>query len=173
LKNEEGKLIEGPKQMFERVAMLVVIPDLLYDSRVFDKDGKQEIKPFESFEPEKYEGKLGFKTESGFLAWNKYHLERMKSLYDELNSQGKMKVKWSEFLKMIENGEFQGYYKNFREYFDLMVSKRFLPNSPTLFNAGARLGQLSACFVIGIEDDMESIMDAAKDAALIFKSGVE
>jgi len=171
LKNEEGKLIEGPKQMFERVAMLVVIPDLLYDSRVFDKDGKQEVKPFENFEPEKYEGKIGFKTENGFLAWNKYHLERMKSLYDELNSQGKMKVSWSDFLKMLENGEFQEYYKNFREYFDLMVSKRFLPNSPTLFNAGARLGQLSACFVIGIEDDMGSIMDAAKDAALIFKSG--
>ncbi|MDT7859093.1 MAG: adenosylcobalamin-dependent ribonucleoside-diphosphate reductase [Candidatus Aenigmarchaeota archaeon] len=171
LKNEEGKLIEGPKQMFERVAMLVVIPDLLYDSRVFDKDGKQEVKPFENFEPEKYEGKIGFKTENGFLAWNKHHLERMKSLYDELNSQGKMKVSWSDFLKMLENGEFQEYYKNFREYFDLMVSKRFLPNSPTLFNAGARLGQLSACFVIGIEDDMGSIMDAAKDAALIFKSG--
>jgi len=171
LKNEEGKLIEGPKQMFERVAMLVVIPDLLYDAKVFDKEGKQEIKPFEDFEPEKYEGKLGFKTENGFIAWNKYHLERMKSLYDELNSQGKMKVRWSEFLRMLENGEFQEYYKNFREYFELMVDKKFLPNSPTLFNAGARLGQLSACFVIGIEDDMESIMDAAKDAALIFKSG--
>jgi ribonucleoside-diphosphate reductase alpha chain len=171
LKNEEGKLIEGPKQMFERVAMLVVIPDLLYDSKVFDKEGRQKINPKEEFESEKYEGKFGFKTENGFIAWNRYHLERMKYLYDELNSQGKMKVSWSEFLKMLENGEFQEYYKNFREYFDLMVNKKFLPNSPTLFNAGARLGQLSACFVIGIEDDMESIMDAAKDAAIIFKSG--
>jgi ribonucleoside-diphosphate reductase alpha chain len=171
LRDEEGKLIEGPKQMFERVAMLVVIPDLLYDSRIFDKEGKQSVKPNENFEPEKYEGKLGFKTENGFVAWNRYHLERMKYLYDELNSQGKMKVSWGEFLKMLENGKFQSYYKNFREYFDLMISKKFLPNSPTLFNAGARLGQLSACFVVGIEDDMESIMDAAKDAALIFKSG--
>jgi ribonucleoside-diphosphate reductase alpha chain len=171
LRNEEGKLIEGPKQMFERVAMLVVIPDLLYDPRVFDKDGKQEVRDREEFEPEKYEGKLGFKTENGFLSWNRYHLERMKSLYDELNSQGKMKVSWSEFLKMVERGEFQNYYKNFKEYFDLMVNKKFLPNSPTFFNAGARLGQLSACFVIGICDDIESIMDAAKEAAIIFKSG--
>jgi len=171
LKNEEGKLIEGPKQMFERVAMLVVIPDLLYDPRVFDKEGGREIKPKEEFEPERYEGKFGFKTENGFITWNRYHLERMKYLYDELNSQGKMKIKWSEFLKMLENGEFQGYYTNFKEYFELMTSKRFLPNSPTLFNAGARLGQLSACFVIGMEDDIESIMDAAKYAAIIFKSG--
>jgi ribonucleoside-diphosphate reductase alpha chain len=171
LKNEEGKLIEGPKQMFERVAMLIVIPDLLYDSRVFDKEGKQEVKIKEEFNAEEYEGKLGFNTENGFLSWNRYHLERMKYLYDELNSKGKMKVKWSEFLRMLKNGEFQDYYKNFKEYFDLMVSKRFLPNSPTLFNAGARLGQLSACFVINIEDDMRSIMECATDAAIIFKSG--
>jgi ribonucleoside-diphosphate reductase alpha chain len=171
LRNEDGKLIEGPKQMFERVAMLVVIPDILYDKRIFDKEGKQEIKPKEDFNPEKYEGKLGFKTENGILAWNKYHLERMKYLYDELNSQGKMKVSWKEFLKMLENGEFQEYYKNFKEYFDLMVNKKFLPNSPTLFNAGAKLGQLSACFVVGIEDDIGSIMEAAKEVALIFKSG--
>jgi ribonucleoside-diphosphate reductase alpha chain len=171
LKNEEGRLIEGPKQMFERVAMLIVIPDLLYDEKIFDKEGKQEVKPEENFKPEEYEGKLGFKTENGFLSWNRYHLERMKYLYDELNSQGKMKVKWSEFLKMLENGEFQSYYNNFKEYFNLMTSKKFLPNSPTLFNAGARLGQLSACFVISMEDNIESIMDASKEAAVIFKSG--
>ncbi|MEM4765954.1 MAG: adenosylcobalamin-dependent ribonucleoside-diphosphate reductase, partial [Nitrososphaerota archaeon] len=55
--------------------------------------------------------------------------------------------------------------------YQLMVSKRFMPNSPTLFNAGTRLGQLSACFVLHIDDNLESIMDAAKHAALIFKSG--
>ncbi|MCS7093949.1 MAG: adenosylcobalamin-dependent ribonucleoside-diphosphate reductase [Candidatus Aenigmarchaeota archaeon] len=171
LKNEEGKLIEGPKQMFERVAMLVVIPDLLYDKRVFEKDGGQKIWEKENFNPEEYENKLGFKTENGWIFWNRYHLERMKNLYDELNSQGKMKVSWSDFLKMVERGEFQSYYKNFKEYFDLMVCKKFLPNSPTLFNAGARLGQLSACFVVDINDNMESIMDAAKECAIIFKSG--
>ncbi len=173
LKNERGELIEGPKQMFERVAALIVIPDILYDPMVFDKEGKQDRKPFEEFNPEEYEGKIGIKDENGefLVKWNRYHLERMKALYDYLNSQGHMKVSWKELLKMIEEGAFNKYYKNYKKYYELMVTKKFLPNSPTLFNAGARLGQLSACFVIPIDDDMGSIMRAATEAALIFKSG--
>ena len=173
MKDENGRIVEGPKDLFKRVAALVVIPDILYDEKIFDKEGKQKIHPTESFDPVEYEGKLGLgKYEGGFeFVWNKYHLERMKSLYDELNSQGKMKVSWSEFLKMLSQGEFENYANNVREYYEIMVSKKFMPNSPTLFNAGARLGQLSACFVLDIDDDMESIMKAAHDAAIIFKSG--
>ena len=56
-------------------------------------------------------------------------------------------------------------------YYDLMVSTRFLPNSPTLFNAGTGQGTLSACFVIPIDDTMESIMQAATASAMIQKYG--
>ncbi|MDO5844831.1 MAG: adenosylcobalamin-dependent ribonucleoside-diphosphate reductase [Methanocorpusculum sp.] len=58
-----------------------------------------------------------------------------------------------------------------KEYFDSMMSLSFLPNSPTLMNAGTALGQLSACFTLPVNDSLTEIFDAVRWGAIIHQSG--
>ncbi|WP_324735268.1 adenosylcobalamin-dependent ribonucleoside-diphosphate reductase [Thermococcus sp. SY098] len=171
MKNEEGKIIESPRELFERVAILAVIPDLLYDERVFSKEGGfvQDLKRIDYYREhlDEFDKKLGI----GRFKLNKYHFERLLSLYQELAEKGQMKVSIDEIVKMLENGAFDKYESEVEEYFRLMTNQVFMPNTPALINAGRPLGMLSACFVVPIEDDMESIMKAAHDVAMIQKMG--
>ena len=171
LRNNNNEIIEGPKQMFERVAILVAIPDVMHDSNLFDAvDGyTQSIE-----EAERYYMKINdfdLKLKIGNYYLNKYHFESLIRHYIYLASQKHMKVSFKELLKLIAEGKLAQYDENIREYYDLMISRDFLPNTPTLMNAGARLGQLSACFVLDMQDDMQKIMKSSTDAAMIFKSG--
>lgn len=59
----------------------------------------------------------------------------------------------------------------FEEFYQILSHMEFLPNSPTLMNAGTPINQLAACFVLPVEDSILSIFDSLKKAALIHKSG--
>jgi ribonucleoside-diphosphate reductase alpha chain len=56
-------------------------------------------------------------------------------------------------------------------FHEILASLKFLPNTPTLMNAGVPRGQLAACFVIPVHDDMRSILEAVRDMALIHQTG--
>jgi ribonucleoside-diphosphate reductase alpha chain len=170
-RNGKNEITETPTQMFERVAILVGVGDILYDTLVFEKTG--DIKQ-NTGEAHTYLEKLDnfdYKFKIGDYFLNKWHFRSLINHYTTLAKNGQMKVSFKELLTMIAAKKFDSYAERITEYFELMTSQDFLPNSPTMMNAGGRLGQLSACFVLGMEDGMEQIMKSTSDAALIFKSG--
>jgi len=168
IKDENMKVIETPTQLFERIATHVGCANIMYDERVFDKEGKQHITLPMEIENSTFEDDSLF---IGKYKLNKYNLEQLYQLFLKLHNENKIKLNFGEIIYMIGMGEFDKYEKVIKSYFDLMVSQKFMPNTPTIANAGNKLGQLSACFVIDMKDNIESIMDTAKDMAIIFKSG--
>src|SRR3989338_9027718 len=131
-KNDEGKVVEKPEDLFKRVANNIALADAKYLLR-------EEIQYLESSLNQEY--------------FDVVNTSEFKNL---LRKNPKAK-------KQIEKTE--------KEFYDLMASLDFLPNSPTLFNAGRSLQQLAACFVLPVEDNLDSIFKSLHYAAKISKSG--
>ncbi len=166
-KDETGKLIETPKQLFTRIAVHAALPDLFYDSVVYDISGKEKPHPEESFDPFQFHEKVTL----GKYALNQYHLGAIKRMYERFDREGTVKVSWSRFLEMLKTKAFDKYEKSIDELYSLMVSRKFMPNTPAIANFGNVLGMGSACFVLGVDDSIESIMETLKQTAVVFKAG--
>ncbi|PIR44084.1 ribonucleoside-diphosphate reductase [Candidatus Wolfebacteria bacterium CG10_big_fil_rev_8_21_14_0_10_31_9] len=166
-KDEEGNIIESPKELFTRVAVHAAIPSLFYDTKVFKKTGKLKEQKIEEIDYKKYDGKFSI----GKYKLNEFHVEGMARVYERIARNRQIKVSWQHFLDFLKKGYFDKYESEVKAYYDLMTDRKFLPNTPAIANFGNYLGMGSACFTLGIADSIDKIMDSLKSAAIIFKSG--
>jgi len=169
IKDENGNIVELPSEIFRRVAVGVAIAEMLYDKKVFDKNGGHRARYPEVFEGEELE-KLGVEIFGYKL--NRYMWERLYERFKELADEGKMKVSWEQFVELVKDGKItKNAEKYAKEWYELMVNQYMMPNTPTISNAGRPFYMLSACFVNYLEDSLEGIMKTAHDIAIISKYG--
>ena len=166
-KDETGKLTETPKQLFTRIAVHASLPDLIYDSETYDIHKKQPVHEFEPFNPTELHERVSI----GNYSLNEYHLSALKRMYDRFNREGTMKVAWSPLLEMLKSGHFSRLANNIDTFYSLLISRKFMPNTPAIANFGNVLGMGSACFVLDVDDSIESIMETLKQTAVVFKAG--
>jgi len=166
-KDESGKLIETPKQLFTRVAVHTALPDIFYDEKIFDKEAKQRAFEIEEFNADEYDEKFSI----GKYKLNQYHMDGVRRLYERMNRNKQMKVSWSQFMDLLDKGYFNKYEKSVEEFYELMTKRKFMPNTPAIANFGNALGMGSACFVLDVPDSIEGIMETLKNTAVVFKAG--
>jgi len=165
-KDKDGNIVETVKELFERVAVHTTLPSLFFDERVFQKQGTCQTQ-----EKAKAQKELAGKLKIGRFVLNEFHINALERIYNRLNEKGQMKVSFDKITQLLQTNGFDTFEKEADDYFELMTERKFFPNTPAIVNFGNYLGMGSACFVIPVEDSIESIMEALTKSAMVFKSG--
>lgn len=173
-KDDKGKVIEPPKELFRRVALQVALPDILYDKRVSKKNinfsrecdniGNRILSADKILALEN-------SLRVGDYVLNRFHIKALYYLFKRFEKEKRLKIDWEKLVRMLKKNQFAEYQKTVDVFYQMMVSRRFMPNTPALANLGSYLGMGSACFALDIDDSIDSIMGTLKKASIVFKSG--
>ena len=161
-KDAEGNLVETQEDLFERVAKNIALAEVVYEA---ERRGESvmvrpdQLKPTHPRRDEMAEEVFGEGTTVG------------DDVETELGPENVSKFAYDTVVPELSEEIRPTVESLAAEFQDLMESLSFMPNSPTLMNAGDELQQLSACFVNSPEDDLADIHETAKEAALTFQSG--
>ncbi len=161
-KNADGELVENQEDLFERVAENIALAEAVFESRRRDTDvlvSPDQLKPDHPRRDELAEEVFG----EGTTAEDDVETELTEDNVSKFAYETVTPELPAEIQEHVETkaDEFQ----------NLMERLSFIPNSPTLMNAGDELQQLSACFVDSPADDIDNIHQTAKEAAQVFQSG--
>lgn len=166
VKNSDGNIIETPTQLMQRVAALVALPSMVYDTNeLYSKE------PLEVYEDTNIHHEINQMELSELFArftpsLNPIHIERFCEFYNHLINRRHIK---KSIFKINKETLQDNFTKAYNMFIGVLTTFYFLPNTPTLMNAGVSKG-LSACFVLPAPDEIdEYIRGTLGDVGAIFK----
>ncbi|MFC4542199.1 adenosylcobalamin-dependent ribonucleoside-diphosphate reductase [Halosolutus amylolyticus] len=161
-KDADGDLVEEQEDLFDRVSKNIALAEAVFEAERRDVEitvTPDQLKPDHPRRDELAEEVFGAGTAAGDTAETALSIYNVnKFAYDTVVPELPDDIR--DHVEDVAD-EFQG----------MMENLDFMPNSPTLMNAGDELQQLSACFVDSPEDDIDDIHQTAKEAAQVFQSG--
>ncbi len=162
-KDENGDLIESQEELFERVGKNVALAEVVFEARNLGVEvtvTPDQVKPDHPRRNELAEEVFGKGTTVD------------DDVETQLTEYNVSKFAYETVVPSLENDDIREHVEQVRDTFvEEMETLSFMPNSPTLMNAGDELQQLSACFVNSPDDDISDIHKTAREAAETFQSG--